>query len=225
MRKRPMVPRGKRKVSFPELPEEEVNSPELDIITKGPHSLIRLPDGSVGKSDLTDLFEKADFLASTYGLGNHETFTSFVKMVNEEDPIIISGLMLAATERLRLTYGGKKRKAVGDSDVDVGLKGKTGKNIYDDSKGTINNRNGFIRFLRSWGATKEEIKNAEEKIKSGKVKIPKEDFDWITPEKLNDPNFPMQDVLKRMKEARKGTININVSFDKMIASQAENRNA
>ena len=195
-----------------------------EYINSGVHTIIKFPDGSEAQTDFSDLFEKADHLASMYGIGNHKTLSSFVDMIDKEDPIIIIGLILASSKRIKAMYGGGKEEKKQPSASNVGFKNNSAsKHTYDDSNGTIHNRVGMISFLRQWGATKEEIKEAEAKIKSGEIKIPKESFDWITPEALSDPSFDVKKVMKAMRKARENTININVSLDKMMQRQRERK--
>ena len=76
-----------------------------DVLRRGIHTEIPFPDGSIIKTDLEYLFSIADGMAAHYGIGRCKTFTEFVKMVDEEDPVIVAGLLNAANIRIKAMYG------------------------------------------------------------------------------------------------------------------------
>lgn len=182
-----------------------------DIFNSGIHSRIILPDGSVAKSSHDELFERADFLAANYGIGGHKSFTEFVAMVNEEDPIIISGLINAAVERMKAMYGVEDKESPRRDNVGVVSRRESRSSKNGDSF------EGMMCFLAEMGATKEELEDVLKKKKEGKLVVPKTDYSWITSEELMKPDFPLKEVLRQMKQDREKCVNIKVSESKRQA--------
>lgn len=171
--------------------------------------LVEFADGEKFLTDSAVLFERADFIAFSYGLGNFRSLTDFVKMINEEDPFILENLVEAACDRIQASHGIEKEKAVeSEDDVDQHTISYTGK-----VKRSVDSKPMLISFLRDFGATEEEIKEAEEKLKN--IKAPEEDFSWITPKILTSPDFDFKGVLSRMNDCYKRSVNVNVSLDKL----------
>jgi len=143
----------------------------------------------------------------------NRTFTEFVDMMNKEDPVIIEGLYLAAIERIKAMYGqGGKGKS---SNRNVGLSGNKYKKYEYDPENRRMSKSYLEKFLKEWGATNEELKAAEEKIKSGKVKIPTESYDWVTADKLEDMSEKeFRELLRKMGNDNNNSIKIEVSLDK-----------
>lgn len=165
---------------------------------------VKFDDGEVFKNiDLSELFEKVDFLAFNYGLGNHRTLTDYYKMVDEEDPFVVNNLISAALDRIRASHGIEtERTKTDDSKTDRTVK-------YEKQNG--DSKDMLKRFLFDFGATSEEMKITEERLKN--IKVPEDDFSWITPKKLESPDFDFKGVLKRMNDCNKRSVNVNVSLD------------
>jgi hypothetical protein len=217
--------------------QKEEHSKYIDsVLRKGIHTNIEFADGSVLKTDLEQLFAIADMLAANYGIGIHNSFTEFVKSVDKEDPVVIAGLLNAAEIRLKAMYGidednpsnnrfDRPRSKAGQAISRViGNKKSSNKPKvrFDSSKGIVCNNAGLRQFLADWGASKDELKKVRKLIEDGKIKVPDEDFSWITPETLLDKDFDTRQVLNRMKKAREGAYNINVSLDTITARNRKN---
>ena len=189
---------------------------------EGAHNVIKFSDGTEAHSDYTELLEKVDIILSMYGLGGHTSLADYVEMINQEDPVIVDGLIDAATKRIKAMYGdpdepqSKMAKAVNETVKIKPRKYSNHEKKYDTSKGGVQSIAAMKMFLREWGATKQEIAEAEAKIKSGQIQISNEDFSWINPETLNSPEFDMDYALKRLKEEREKSINIKVSLSRRL---------
>ncbi len=166
-------------------------------------------DGSIELIDPAELFEYADVIASMYGMGSSKSLTEFVKRINEEDPLILTGMLNAASARLERTYGDGKNTT--SHDINYGIEEAIAKT--DKSK-MQNGRGKLVNFLRQMGATDDEIKEGIKKIETGKIKISENDYSWIKPETLNSPNFDFEGTLKKMSEDRKNSVKIEVSHEK-----------
>lgn len=224
----------------------------IDLILKdGVHNIIELPDGTKAKVDLTDLLERSDLIASMYGLGGHRSLTDFVNMIDEEDPVILYGLMSIAAKRIKRMYGGKdsedqeskenmeqyvpnKHKWKPKSKMHKAMENagapeaktvdKKKHHWFDKSKGTISNRKSMIHFLRTFGCPKDKMAEYEKQLEIMEKEgtLHNENFDWITRETLNDENFDLKDALDKMKKARQRSINIKVSLDTLLAQGRNN---
>lgn len=165
-------------------------------------------DGSSETIDPSVLFEYADFIASNYGMGSNKTLSEFVKSVNNEDPLVLEGMMNAAANRLDRMYGdGKSTNVRRNTTIDESLKQfeKTNNVKFH------NERDKLVSFLKQMGASSDAIKEAVKEVDSGKIKISENDYSWITPETLWSPDFDFKGTLKKMSEDIKNSIKINVS--------------
>jgi len=167
---------------------------------------IKFADGEIYRDiDLSEFYEKVDFFASSYGLGSNRTLSDYAKMIDEEDPIVLYGLTRAALIRIRASHGLETKDEIGDI-----FTSKTERYVEKENRGA-DNKGMLTRFLLDFGASKDEIKLAEEKLKN--MKVPEEDFSWITPEKLISPDFDFKGTLRRMNDCNKRSVNVNVSLD------------
>ena len=173
---------------------------------------VRFADGSSFLVDPIELFEICDLFASMYGLGANKSLSEFVDMINKEDPVIVNGLMDAATIRLKATNG------ISDTNKPTIPRIQDSIPVVNDNndvkKVRASNQKVLTKFLREWGATDKEIKEAKEKAKNVKGL---RDFSWITPDILASDNFDIKTVLRQMKEDREKAVNINVSLDKRLS--------
>jgi hypothetical protein len=189
-----------------------------NLIYFGAHSEIIFADKTVAKSDYKELFRTADFFASIYGLGSHLSITSFVEMINDEDPLIVSGMYCAAIERLKKMYGVDKNKDTSMDDAinkNVGFKmnGSPSKIHRFDNNTPTDNQATLVQFLREWGATKQQIEEAKAKITSGQIKISSDDYSWINPESILRPGFDLKNAIRKLKEDYDNSYKIKVSLE------------
>jgi len=180
---------------------------------------VKFLDGEEFKTDGIVLFERADFLASNYGMGNFRSLSDFVKMVDEEDPVILNGLIYAACIRIQSSHGIENERTQDDSEE---VDSEEIRSISHSKKITRSgdSKQMLLCFLRDFGATEEEIKIAVEKLKT--IKVPEEDFSWITPEILARPDFDLKGTLSRMNDYYKRSVNVNVSLDKLMEKRKKN---
>lgn len=165
---------------------------------------IIFPDGSEAIADLNELFDYADLLAYHYGIGACKSFTQYVSMVNEEDPVVIRHLIESANRRQEQMYG-KKGVAPRITPPDVGFKNSKDTVKFAPEQGVL------IDFLKFMGVDKKDLGEALTKIKQGKIKTSGTDYSWITSDKLSSPGFDVMAVLAQMKEDEKNSINFKVS--------------
>jgi len=172
---------------------------------------VKFGDGEEFYTDSITLFERADFIAFSYGLGNFRSLSDFVKMVDEEDPFILNNLIEAACIRIQASHG-IENKRTQETEDDEPIITNTGriKRIGDSQEM-------LFCFLKDFGATEKEIGEAKEKLKN--IKVPEEDFSWITPEILASPDFDLKGVLARMNDCYKRSVNVNVSLDKLLGKK------
>lgn len=182
---------------------------------------ITFSDGEIRIVDSLELFEEVDFFASIYGLGANKNLSEFIKMIDNEDPLITENLKIAAVERIKAMHG-IDDNSLRERGVENMLGQSKSPNFFNPSKGTVDNQETLIRFLLDFGATKEEIEQAKEKLK--KIKTIEEDFSWITPETLYSPEFDFRGTLARMNECSKRSVNINVSLDKLVQKMKAKKN-
>lgn len=182
---------------------ENENKPTIEI---------SYADGSCERTDPTDLFERADLLLHVYGLGGCKSFTEFVDMVNEEDPFIINGLLTAAEKRVAEQNGSKVSRSNNHYNKKSYIK-----------KEKTNSPDNLALFLKEMGANRQEIDETLAKAKSGKIEVPMNDYSYITPEVLNDPDFDFKGTLKQMSEDRKKSINFTVSDATLKAKEKSMR--
>ena len=176
---------------------------------------IKFSDGEEFQTDSIVLFERADFLASNYGLGGFRSFSDFVKMVDEEDPFIMNGLIYSAFIRIQASHGiENERTKANDDDTEIITTTSRRTKRDGDSKEML------VRFLKDFGTSNEEMKIVEEKLKN--TKIPEEDFSWITPEILAGPDFDLKGTLSRMSDCYKRSVNVNVSLDTLERKKKKN---
>ncbi len=169
-------------------------------------------DGSTELVDLSELFEISDAFASMYGLGSSKNLTDFVQKVNNEDPLVIEGMMNAAAIRLEKQYGDGSKSV--HRKIDYGID-ETISNLDSQTKDKLQKTKGqLVNFLRQMGTSDKEIKDGLSKIESGKIKVSENDYSWITPDILNSPNFDFEATLKKMSEDRKNSVQIKVSHEK-----------
>lgn len=178
---------------------------------------VKFYDGEEFQTDGIVLFERADFIASNYGMGSFRSLSDFVKMIDEEDPVILNGLIYAACLRIQSSHGIENERNIdNDNSVDEvsSVTSESKVKRCGDSKEMM------VRFLKDFGATDEEIKEAQEKLKT--IKVPEDDFSWITPKILASPDFDLKGVLSRMNDCYKRSVNVSVSLDKMMRKRKKN---
>jgi hypothetical protein len=182
---------------------------------------VKFLDGEEFQTDGIVLFEKADFLAFNYGIGNCRNLSDFVKMIDDEDPVVLNGLLYAACIRIQASHGIENERTQEDSD-DIENVVQTTQNVSTPKKilRVGDSKEMLLCFLRDFGATEEDIKIATEKLKT--VEVPEEDFSWITPEILARSDFDLRGVLSRMSDCYKRSVNVNVSLDKLMGKRKKN---
>jgi len=154
----------------------------------------------------------ADFYAATYGLGHHKTLTDFVEMINNEDPVVLTGLANAVHKRIKATYGSKDNLPQNyNSGGEVGISSTNKSPRENINKGKCDGVGYMSMFLKEWGATDQQIKEAKKKVENSNHKF--NDYSWLTPDKLTDPNLDIKEVFKMMNDDIKHGANIKVSLE------------
>lgn len=171
---------------------------------------IEMPDGTFAVPDYEDFFKIVEFFASTYGLGAHMTLTSFARMINEQDPVMLKCLFEAGIERETIKWGGKPKE-------------KTTK-VYSKTvvTDTGSEQIKLAQMLIDFGTPKKQVDEALAKIKSGQIKVPTRDYSWLTSDQLVKGGFDLKAVMKQMSDDEKNSINFKVSMNTLLNKGKKN---
>jgi hypothetical protein len=193
-----------------------VSKSDEEILHTGPHSEIIFADGTKAQSSFDELFERADFLASIYGMGGCKSLTEYINMVDQEDPIMVAGLISAASKRIKEMYSTDGNKTtIKSSNKCVGMK--------NGKAEVVDGFDSMLGFLSQMGATDEEVAELRKQKKEGKIKPVDTDYSWITSEEISKPDFPIKDVLRQIAKDREKCVNVDVSEDKRQAKLRRSR--
>lgn len=155
----------------------------------------------------TDLFEHArlvDAFASRYGLGGCKSLTEFWEMINEEDPLIVQLLEIAAYVNNEESVGKEKF----DLDDDSQTYETSYETTHSSSDKYVNNDNIMAEFLMNMGADHKEVTEALKNSTNRKNSV---DIGDITDKNLRDPNFDLEDAIKRLDTRFKNSKEFEVS--------------
>jgi len=183
---------------------------------------VKFADGTKGIGEEYEFVQTVDLLAHEYGLGGCKSLQEYADMVDETDPSLIHHLMEAIEERYENMYGTGDDKGVERKSHGSRIKGgHTSPSIdkskmVDVSKDAKTNRNNIRGFLRNMGASKKSLDEAVSKIERGEIKISEEDFSWITPDVIKDPNFDLKGTMKKIREEKNKDINFKVSMKTLL---------
>ena len=185
-------------------------------------NLVELPDGTKVYGDLKEFYKVVDFFASRYGLGGFKSLEEYAEMINQSDPVIITGLYSAGVDAENAKW------STDDSDNDKPVKSHgtgLGRGLPKDSPeaprnaymttptqppGKKGNIHKVKNLLSEFGVSKEELAKAEEKI--GRRKIELKDFSHVNKYSLRDMSKDeFSKLLGEFKQQNDRSVNIAVS--------------
>jgi len=191
---------------------------------------VELSDGTVVQADLREFYDILDMIASNYGLGGCKSLEEFAKHIDDIEQGFLINIIHAIVRRNERMYG--KSKPTEDTPSEPHTfdpkrsklkkhgggwqtqnKAPMGSIRIGNDKDIHADRIKMAMFLKSFGADYKKVDEAVNKLKSGKINTPSEDFSWITPEVLKHPDFDLKTMLQIMKKSREGSINFNVSME------------
>lgn len=181
-------------------------------------------DGQEFEGDFFEFCKNVDLFAAEYGIGGCRSLEEFADMIDNTNPILLSYLMKSIGNRHEEMYGDGED----DDKAAPSASGKAskyqGKKFSRKAAGTGNakaERNNLRNFLLEMGAPRQKLKDAIAEIESGKTKDLSEQFSWITPKVLNDPDFSFKETLAEMSKNQKGSTNFKVSATTLEKRQKE----
>lgn len=160
--------------------------------------------------DPLEFYRQVDIFASEYGLGGCRSLTEFAKMIDEEDPELINGLMFAMQER-------NDPEAYKKEQWESNAKSGGTRRSVRSKDGRLVNEADMSEFLANSGIPVKEIKEAKKRLAARKINIEEqqEREDWIykniTPENLQDPNFDMKKAQAELSAYFDNTEKFNIS--------------
>lgn len=147
-----------------------------------------------GKTDYYEVVSRAAYLASEFGMGGCATFTEFLDMVKNEDPILVNALTVWISCKYRRMYGDDDTKGP-PKRQDMPTKASVEHKAYP--KGYSSD---LFQFAKEHGYNSQEIQEIEEKVKSGQINGPSEEFN-ITPDQLQEMSSEeFNELLSKMNE-------------------------
>lgn len=172
----------------------------------------QLDNGRFVYADRFTLIREAHSLMKNYGMGGCKSFTEYVEMVNQEDPVIIDTLLAIQTEDARCEAGFKPREInLGDDlfepvervkSIDIKKFSEKSADIAQSPvMGLISN------FGSSYGETQKMIEDRRTEVGG----FSKDTFDDITTDSINEPGFDLKSALERLKDAKKRSLNIEIT--------------
>jgi len=160
--------------------------------------------------DPIDFYRQVDIFASEYGLGGCRSLTEFAKMIDEEDPELINGLLFVMQER---NDPESYKREDWQSSTNNGSKART----VRSKDGRLVNEADMTDFLANSGIPVKQIKEAKKRLAERKINTEEqqEREDWIysniTSENLRDPNFNMKEAQAKLSAYFDNTEKFNIS--------------
>lgn len=160
--------------------------------------------------DPIEFYRCVDVLASEYGLGGCRSLSEFAKMIDEEDPELINGLLFCMQDR---NDPEAHKKEQWQNSSDRGGKGRT----VRSKDGRLVNEADMSDFLANSGIPVKQIKEAKKRLAARKINIEEqqEREDWIyeniTSENLRDPKFDMKKAQAQLSAYFDNTEKFNIS--------------
>ena len=152
--------------------------------------------------DPCEHFRTVDRFAVEYGLGGCRSFTEFSNMIDQEDPVIIEGLLYA----MKMRYD-EEAEPVNDKSTS-GIPQNNGSSTFRNKWGHDSD---MTDFLLNSGMDPQAVKDAKARLKDRKISNKEEQdyYEWlysaVTPETIRDPKFNLKEVLARISEHDKNS--------------------
>lgn len=199
-----------------------------NLVSKSKDNLVELPTGQLEFGDLMEFHRVVDFFASRYGLGGFKSLEEFAEMINQTDPVLITGLHNAGVDAENKKWGGDDEDDKPTSEQQSTPTYTDGGNIpkkpsdgftIGKKKHKFMGSSGKVRnLLMEFGIGKDDLDKAKEKLSRRKIVL--KDYSWVDSKTLKNMNAEeFHALLKDMNEQNNKSINFSVSDDMYRANQ------
>lgn len=163
-----------------------------------------------GKTDYFELVSRAALLASEFGMGASSSFSDFLDMVKCEDPVLINTLTVWVSFKYRKMYGDPDE---GESTMSPLAKGKQPPRSNSSQRGYVERyETDLFQFAKEHGHNSQELVELEEKVKSGQIDKPNEEFKITSGELESMDSEEFQGLLTQMNKYAKKVPNVKLNF-------------
>jgi len=172
-------------------------------------------DGKLVFADRFALLSECHIFMKKYGMGGCKSFSEYVDMVDNEDPVILDTLRALITEDNRCEAGFTPRE------ISIGTEEymETSQEInVENTNSNINKKDDYdiahspvMGFISNFGSTYEETKRLMEEKKEQVGGFSDDRFTDVTSDSITHPDFDLKSVLARMKDAIDRSHNIKIT--------------
>lgn len=172
----------------------------------------------VVEGDYLELVQTSLLLAKEFGLGGCKSFTEFVRMVDDEDPLLIEALCVCIVDMYQKMNGEESKNGLGDDHLPPEAMEQTPPNqsgVTGTRRVYVENApdSDIVELAVMHGYSPSELREKRQRVDAGKINKEEYNFDYLTKEWITSASpEEISKVLKDMDEYRAQTENVNLSL-------------